>query len=461
MVMAGRACLALVFGLLSAQGAHAQRNTAGAQALARAGFPDWSRRWSSEELAEAAQAVTALARRDVDLLPVRGSAASGALFARMTSPENLATSCDDLTLPIAARMETCLAMCGSANVILKTYVHPNGQPGEPTTAAALGRHARKRAGELVDLAGLGLHCAAAQARTAQAFARTLDPTGPRYRVRMEGLTQLKQGLETTVIGVLSMLKEPSGYRRDEPERLIAFLNETLPEIVRHLLPKSRQTLLGLIEDMSADPAKGRIRPLLARLHDRLETSVKETLGTDPAPLSPPLARAEEKMTMHRVAAVGVQQGGWSRAVSTQGGFSVELPSAFNDYTVHENRAEGTLVPIHAVGTQTAAGARFLAVMLDRGGASGPLPPLKSMANFVPSIPGARMQQRMVEMGKMKANEVIAIGASQGVIARWFVARGDVYQLLVEYPILLRGVIDQDVRRFFGSFRLPSATTLDE
>jgi len=249
-----------------------------------------------------------------------------------------------------------------------------------------------------------------------------------------------------------MLKEPAWYRGNEPERLVAFLDETLPEIFRFLLPKSRTTLAAMIEAMSGDPSKGRIRPLLARLYQRLETSKQDETFQPEEP-----ARSAGAITIHRARVGEPGRVGWTRAVATAGRFSIEVPDAFEDYTVDENRAQGTLVPIHVLRTKTSTGALFLALMLDAAHASGPVPPLKPMDNLAPSIPNAKTERRVVAMGKLRANELTAIGSTQAMTARWLSAGGNLYQLLVEYSILLRGVIDPDIQRFFGSFRISTTS----
>ncbi len=58
------------------------------------------------------------------------------------------------------------------------------------------------------------------------------------------------------------------------------------------------------------------------------------------------------MLRHRVGATDLLGGGWHRARSTEGGFSVEMPIAFADFRVRSDASDGVEVRSHTVGSKT-------------------------------------------------------------------------------------------------------------
>lgn len=58
------------------------------------------------------------------------------------------------------------------------------------------------------------------------------------------------------------------------------------------------------------------------------------------------------MTMNRQQAAEPIGDGWNRAESKDGGFSVELPLAFNDFRIRSNATDGVEVRSHSVGAKT-------------------------------------------------------------------------------------------------------------
>lgn len=58
------------------------------------------------------------------------------------------------------------------------------------------------------------------------------------------------------------------------------------------------------------------------------------------------------MKMHRIQATNPVEGGWHRAVSTEGAFSVELPLAFNDFRTRTETTDRVEIRSHSIGAKT-------------------------------------------------------------------------------------------------------------
>lgn len=58
------------------------------------------------------------------------------------------------------------------------------------------------------------------------------------------------------------------------------------------------------------------------------------------------------MKMHRLQAVNPIGDGWHRAVSTEGGFEVELPLPFNDFRTTGKTEDGVILRSHSVGAKS-------------------------------------------------------------------------------------------------------------
>lgn len=58
------------------------------------------------------------------------------------------------------------------------------------------------------------------------------------------------------------------------------------------------------------------------------------------------------ITLHRMQAKSPIRGGWHRAVSTHGNYSVEVPATFNDYAMRASAQDGVGVQVDGIGTTT-------------------------------------------------------------------------------------------------------------
>jgi hypothetical protein len=59
------------------------------------------------------------------------------------------------------------------------------------------------------------------------------------------------------------------------------------------------------------------------------------------------------LKLHRVQARDPIAGGWQRATSTEGGFSVEVPLPFNDFRTRATTTDGVELRAHSIGGKTA------------------------------------------------------------------------------------------------------------
>lgn len=79
-----------------------------------------------------------------------------------------------------------------------------------------------------------------------------------------------------------------------------------------------------------------------------------------------------KFRSHRIAAESPIGEGWHRAVSTKGGFSVDLPLPFNDFRSRANAEDGVEVYVDAIGAKTAGLLAWTAYCISRAdGTLGP------------------------------------------------------------------------------------------
>lgn len=83
------------------------------------------------------------------------------------------------------------------------------------------------------------------------------------------------------------------------------------------------------------------------------------------PTAPATGNSGPVMTMHRVQAGKPDQKGWCVAESTNGGFVVELPGLFNDFTQIGKATDGAVVTISTVGMRTPGGIKYSATSTRR------------------------------------------------------------------------------------------------
>jgi hypothetical protein len=132
----------------------------------KAGISAWDAPWSATEMAAAATILTKIADTNPKQLPQYESPKSGALFARITSRENL-DHFKDKTRPISVRFPEAAEFFQSSNQLLKVY-----------TASFM----KKSLGssEVVELIGMNLRASVAMLDLVGEFTPTLNKDDSTY-----------------------------------------------------------------------------------------------------------------------------------------------------------------------------------------------------------------------------------------------------------------------------------------
>jgi hypothetical protein len=226
----------------------------------RLGVPDPDREWSAADMKRAFEALSALAEKDPRQLPRYKSSRSGTCFARITDKRNL-RSFRERSVPIKTRLPQAMTFAESSKQILKLYM------------AALLKGAGVR-GELIELMGAQLRLMTVMLELAEEFVPTLDKNDPTYPTRIQAAAALKGDLATVVTGCLLTLSEDP-YSIEDRQRLLDYLEETLPSIMPQLLPGARAETLHRIEKLTEDPSLRKLHPALRRLLGRLQGAAKK------------------------------------------------------------------------------------------------------------------------------------------------------------------------------------------
>lgn len=217
----------------------------------QAGMPAHDRSWSGADMTRAANILVAIARKDVGQLPRYQSQRSGEAFERLTADDNLGFY-RNRSLPIEQRLPDALNYMESSNQIHKSYL------------AAFNQHAVGDS-ELVELTGAQLRLSVVMIHLVNEFLPTLDKDDPTYPVRMKGLEGMKNGMAIIVAGSLQTLTESHAYRTSELKRLVGYMQDTFPDILRELPAGTRSETLVRLQTFLDDPKMQHLKPELAAL----------------------------------------------------------------------------------------------------------------------------------------------------------------------------------------------------
>ncbi len=207
------------------------------------GLPAPDRSWTGDDYSRAAAILKPLADSDFTQLPRVGSAASGAVFSRFVSLDNLALAITP-SLTRQQHLPALIALLQGVSQLSSVY----------TSASQNGRVFDA---EVVDLLRYLLEVTATLVPMAEEFLASVPPDDPNMEVRLKGREQMKQGIASVVSGCLTTLTEHSSYRTAELLRLSGTLERTLPVIYAFLPQGVQQELPIRIRSMveaEADPA---------------------------------------------------------------------------------------------------------------------------------------------------------------------------------------------------------------
>jgi hypothetical protein len=157
------------------------------------------------------------------------------------------------------------------------------------------------------------------------------------------------------------------------------------------------------------------------------------------------------MTMHRLRAGDPDDDGWCLAESTEGGFSVKLPSVFNDFTMSNKTANGGIVKFHAIGTVTQAGTKYAASAIT---STDPMVKADLLSDFGKSFDGV-LERRSISHAGLNGIHMRVRSTAWTALFRIFQKGRTLYLLGVEHqtsPIMSQE-IEQCAIIFFDSFKL--------
>lgn len=215
------------------------------------GLPDPDRAWTGADLTEAHKLLEPLSQAGNQHLPRFGSERSGKVFARLTAPTDEALF-KDRKAPLEVRMQAALKGLNAVNQILVIY---------------LSGFSRDEVGdlEMVELMGAQLRSIVVVMELSEELRPTIPKDDPNYKARMQGFATMRQGLAMVVSGSLTTLTERDYYRLRQRARMLAYIQETLPQLLPLLPPEARTEALGRLETLEKDPLLKDLRPGLVRL----------------------------------------------------------------------------------------------------------------------------------------------------------------------------------------------------
>jgi hypothetical protein len=225
----------------------------------RLGLPAPSGEWSGDDMLQAAKTLTTVAAEGADRLPRYQSKKSGDVFARMNSPENLATFFSE-SVPIATRIQMAGNYVQGNSKILELYV------------AAFGKQL-VGGSELVELTGTNLRSASAMYTLVQPFLASVKSDDPARAARLEDLGKKRLETAATVLSALQMLSERQRYNPAEFKRLVSFMRETFPSTIANCLPESRSEIISRLQEAQSNPALADLRAELNELEGDVQTAV--------------------------------------------------------------------------------------------------------------------------------------------------------------------------------------------
>lgn len=208
------------------------------------GVPSTARAWQGSEYARAAVALAAAGKP----LPRHDEREGARLLARLTALDNLRWYRDG-SVPLAARLESYLAMQQAVSAIVKLYAHEAA-----TSGSRLGN-------ELARLQAFALHGAALGVQLVAEFMPTL-PRDETYETRLAGLGRMSAGLANVFAETAATLGERDDYAEEDLERIVQAMSATLPTILPALPADFREDLGKRLRDRREAFEPGRARSQL-------------------------------------------------------------------------------------------------------------------------------------------------------------------------------------------------------
>jgi hypothetical protein len=406
-----------------------------------AGIPACDKPWSATEMAAAASTLTKIAQANPKHLPQYRSPKSGALFARLTSPDNI-NRFKDKNTPIATRFGEVGEFLQASNQLLKLY-HVSFM------------QASLRGSEVIEIIGTNLRASVALIELLRELAPTLDKKDASYFNRMAAIENVRLGFTSMIASGFQAISERSYYQTDDMTRLLAYMQESFPTILMEVQPERRTELFAQLNKLLNNEGEADLRVGLEKLK-KLMTAALEVEERHPSErLGLKLEDLQKRgVTMHRLQAGTLDSKGWCVAESAMGGFSVELPGRFNDYTQVAKATDGTKIEINGVAMVTLQGARYSAILLTRADGHYKDDVFDDLVKISTQVKGTRVEKKRVIIAGNSGVEISIVGEASMARFRGFLTERGIYQMIVQYSSAFpEEALPEDVTRFFRSFSL--------
>lgn len=190
-------------------------------AYVRAGVPSPDRPWTGVDYQQASAALISVAKTDPRHLPRFRSARSGAVFAKITAPENF-VSMSEASSAASIRLPDLLRAIEGLRTIQILYFNA------PFTSVDL-------RDEMIELMAVSLEADLDVFAVMPSFLESLPPGERATPARTAGLQQAEKGLQQQVAGTVVSLRDPS-FTPEMRARLASHLARLLPRTKPHLPP---------------------------------------------------------------------------------------------------------------------------------------------------------------------------------------------------------------------------------
>jgi hypothetical protein len=201
------------------------------------GLPAHDRKWSGDDYEQALAILRTIASQDATQLPRFGSPASGLMFARMVSLDNLSLY-NNKTVALDLRLQERGAILTNLGLLIGLY-------------ASVSTAEKVFDAELIELTRLTLETCV---DVPQMLDKAMASASP--EIRQKSQLELAGGFAQIVNGCLTSLTEKQLYRTANLIRLAQTLERTLPAIIPFLPPGTQQEIpvrLKQIIEQESDP----------------------------------------------------------------------------------------------------------------------------------------------------------------------------------------------------------------
>lgn len=218
------------------------------------GMPSHDREWHEADMEKAAQVLRMLGEEAPAKLPRYQSARSGAVFTRITNPDNARFFASEL--PVETKLRMGMTHFNAVKEITKMYM-------------AVDLKSNSFNVESMECLGCSLRLLAPMYATSEDFLARQDPNDPTYPARKKGFEGLSDSFMMMLNGAFLNLGDSDGYTEAARARLLGHFEQVFPDLYRVFPSKVRTEIVVRLRELEAKPsaafAKDRLRALREKL----------------------------------------------------------------------------------------------------------------------------------------------------------------------------------------------------